>query len=185
MENSLSPAAGRARAGATRVSGYAGRSRPIAGIATLLLLALSAAPLAAQHRPAEVHARVGTATFFEAARHVAAGASYRHYFGASGWALEPEYSFMTEGSHQDHMVILNVVKDFRPPSQTLVPYMVMGAGLNFHRNLGPCPPSPGGLGWGVGLKRRIGRRLFIAPEFRIGMEPNVRFSIRLGFAPRG
>lgn len=23
-------------------------------------------------------------------------------------------SFMTEGSHQDHMVIVNVVKDFRP-----------------------------------------------------------------------
>ena len=50
MENSLSPAAGRARAGATRVCGYAGRPRPIAGIATLLLVALSAAPLAAQHR---------------------------------------------------------------------------------------------------------------------------------------
>ena len=172
------------RAGATPVSGMAGRSRPIAGLATLLL-ALSAALVEAQPRPAEVHARIGTAIFFEAAQHVSAGVSYRHYFGASGWALEPEYSFMTEGSHQDHIVILNVVKDFRPPSQTAVPYMVMGAGLNFHRNLGPCPPSLGGLGWGVGLKRRIGRRLFVAPEFRIGLEPNVRFSIRLGFAPRG
>ena len=165
------------RAGATPISGMAGRPRPIAGLATLLL-ALSAALVEAQPRPAEVHARVGTAIFFEAAQHVSAGVSYRHYFGASGWALEPEYSFMTEGSHQDHIVILNVVKDFRPPSQTAVPYMVMGAGLNFHRNLGPCPPSLGGLGWGVGLKRRIGRR-------RFGLEPNVRFSIRLGFAPRG
>lgn len=183
MANSIPRTIECAPAGAICVSGNAGPPRPIAGIVTLLL-ALSAAPLGAQPRPAEVHARFGTATFFEAAQHVVAGASYRHYVGASGWALEPEYSFMTEGSHQDHMVIVNVVKDFRPPSQTVVPYMVMGAGLNFHRNLGPCPPSPGGLGWGVGFKRRIGRRLFVAPEFRIGMEPNVRFSVRLGFAPR-
>ena len=28
---------------------------------------------------------------------------------------------MTEGSHQDHIVILNVVKDFRPPSRSMVP----------------------------------------------------------------
>ena len=90
---------------------------------------------------------------------------------------------MTEGSHQDHIVILNVVKDFRPPSQESVPYMVMGGGINFHRGLGRCGPSVGGLGWGIGLKRRIGRRFFVAPEFRIGLEPNVRSSIRLGFAP--
>ena len=184
MTNSIPRTTERAPAGATCDSGSAGRPCPIAGIAALLL-ALTVAPLGAQPRPAEVHAHVGTAIFFEAAQHVAAGASYRQYFGASGWALEPEYSFMTEGSHQDHIVILNVVKDFRPPSHTAVPYMVMGAGLNFHRNLRRCGPSPGGLGWGIGLKRRIGRRLFVAPEFRIGMEPNLRFSIRLGFAPRG
>ena len=95
MVNSIPLAAGHARAGATCVFGDVGRPRPIAGIASLLL-ALSAAPLAAQPRPAEVHARIGTATFLEATQHVSAGVSYRHYFGASGWALEPKYSFMTE-----------------------------------------------------------------------------------------
>ena len=92
---------------------------------------------------------------------------------------------MTEGSHQDHLFILNVVKDFRPPSRTVVPYMVMGAGINFHRTPRWSGRRLGGLGWGVGLKRRIGRRLFVAPELRIGLEPNVRFSIRLGFVPFG
>ena len=174
MTDSITQATERALAAAP-VSRSAGRPRPIAGIATLLL-ALSTAPLAAQPRPAEVHARLGTAIFFEADRHVAAGVSYRQHLGANGWALEPEYSFMTEGSHQDH-------KDFRPPSRTVVPYMVMGAGINFHRTPRWSGRGLGGLGWGVGLKRRIGRRLFVAPELRIGLEPNVRFSIRLGFVP--
>ena len=184
MTDSKHWATKRARAGTNCVSRGVGRPHRIAGIATLLL-AFAAAPLGAQPRPAEVHARLGTATFFEAAQHLAAGAAYRRYFGTRGWALEPEYSFMTAGSHQDHMVILNVVKDFRPPSRTVVPYMVMGAGINFHRNLNGRGPSPGGLGWGIGLKQRIGQRLFVAPEFRIGLEPNLRFSIRLGFAPFG
>ena len=184
MTDSIPETTQRARAGATCVSRGAGRPQRIAGLATLLL-AFAAAPLGAQPRPIEVHARLGTATFFEAAQHLAAGAAYRQYFGTRGWALEPEYSFMTEGSHQDHMVILNVVKDFRPPSRTVVPYMVMGAGINFHRTLRRSGRSLGGLGWGIGLKRRIGRRLFVAPEFRIGLEPNLRFSIRLGFAPFG
>ena len=61
--------------------------------------------------------------------------------------------------------------------------MVMGAGINFHRTPSWSGRSLGGLGWGVGLKRRIGRRLFVAPELRIGLEPNIRFSIRLGFVP--
>ena len=61
----------------------------------------------------------------------------------------------------------------------------MGAGINFHRNLNGRGPSYGGLGWGIGFKQRIGQRLFVAPEFRIGLEPNLRFSIRLGFAPFG
>lgn len=182
MRNPIPNAVERARAGATRGPGGTGRPRAIAGIAALLT-ALAAAPLGAQTRPAEIHAHFGTATFFEAAQHVTAGAAYRRYFGASGWALEPEYSFMTEGSHQDHMVILNVTRDFRPPSRESVPYMVMGAGINLHCDPRRCRPWVGGLGWGVGLKRRIGRHLFVAPEFRIGAEPNLRLSIRLGFSP--
>ncbi len=181
MTDSFTQATDFALAGATLLSR---RPRPVAWIATLLL-AVSTAPLAAQPRPAEVHARVGAAVFLESDPHVAAGVSYRQYLGTKGWALEPEYAFMTEGSHQDHMLILNVVKDFRPPSRTVVPYMVMGAGINFHRTSRWSGRGLGGLGWGVGFKRRIGQRVFIAPEVRIGVEPNLRFSIRFGFVPFG
>ena len=168
----------------------ASRSRPAttlprraSGFAAVLLV-LMGAPVAAQPRPAEVRGHVGTATFFESARHVTAGASYRKYFGVRGWAIEPEYSFMTAGSHQDHMLILNVVKDFTSPSRRVVPYMVMGAGINFYRTPWSSRAALGGLGWGIGFKTWTGRRVFIAPEFRIGAEPNLRFSISLGFAPR-
>jgi len=128
------------RAGATPISGMAGRPRPIAGLATLLP-ALSAALVEAQPRPAEVHARVGTAIFFEAAQHVSAGVSYRHYFGASGWALEPEYSFMTEGSHQDHIVILNfLAEDISEASSYPIPYAI---GARIAPDYAGCPaPSP-------------------------------------------
>ena len=95
-------AASRPRAGAAIPQRYSG-----VAVAALLLLTLSATPIKAQPRPAAIRAHVGGATFFEAARHFNPGASYRKYFGARGWAIEPEYAFMTEGSHQDHMLILN------------------------------------------------------------------------------
>ena len=156
--------------------------------AAALLLALSATPIEAQPRPAATRAHVGGATFFEAARHFNAGASYRKYFGARGWALEPEYAFMTEGSHQDHMLILNMVKDLAPLSRKAVPYVVMGAGINLYRGFfgqrRHSGVSPGGVAFGLGLMSWIGDRVFVAPELRIGFEPNVRYSVSLGFAPR-
>ena len=57
----------------------------------------------------------GTATFFDASQHITAGGSYRKYVGERGWGIEPDYAFMTDGSHQDHLLILNVVKDFTSP----------------------------------------------------------------------
>ena len=75
-------AASRPRAGAAIPHRHSGVA------AAALLLALSATPIEAQPRPAAIRAHVGGATFFEAARHFNAGASYRKYFGARGWALE-------------------------------------------------------------------------------------------------
>ena len=74
-----------------------------------LLLVFTSLSLEAQPRSAETRFHVGTAAFWEGSQHVTAGASYRYYFGKRGWAVEPEYSFMTEGNHQDHMLLMNVV----------------------------------------------------------------------------
>lgn len=140
--------------------------------------------LEAQSRPAELRFQVGRAAFLEDSGHLSVGASYRQYLGKRGWALEPEYSFMTEGNHRDDMLILNVVKDLTRPSRRWSLYMIMGAGVNFHRTKRSLWRGPGGLGWGMGLKIWGNDRFFIAPQFRIGHEPNFRFSINLGFALR-
>ena len=150
-----------------------------------LLLVFTSLSLEAQPRSAETRFHVGTATFFEASQHVSAGASYRYYFGQRGWAVEPEYSFMTQGSHQDHMLLMNVVKDLTRPSRKAVLYMIMGGGFNFYRSAnGQTDVGLGGLGWGMGVKIWANDRFFISPQFRIGQEPNFRLSFYAGFARR-
>ncbi len=183
MTDQIEQGVGRACAAASESRAATAMARCASG-AAVLLLALLSVPLGAQPRPVEVRGHVGTATFSEAPQHFTAGASYRKYLGIRGWGIEPEYSFMTEGSHQDHMLILNVVKDLANPSRTMVPYMVTGAGLNFYRTPRYTGKEFGGLAWGMGFKTWTGDRVFIAPEFRIGLEPNLRFSLSVGFAPR-
>ena len=153
-------------------------------IGVLLVVFLVNLPLGAQPRPAELRFHVGRAGFLENPGHVSAGASYRHYFGRHGWALEPEYSFMTEGSHQDNMLIMNVVKDLTKPSRRATLYMIMGGGMSFYRSRMRSAKGLGGLGWGMGLKVWASDRFFISPQFRIGREPTFRFSFYLGFTPR-
>ena len=164
------------------------RRRHAAGtllVAGALLIGPLMRPVVAQPHADEFRGHVGTATFFDASQHITAGGSYRKHVGERGWGIEPEYAFMTDGSHQDHLLTLNVVKDFTRPAQTVVPYMVMGAGINLYRGFyGGDGVTAGGLGWGVGVKTWVSDRVFIAPEFRIGAEPNLRFSLSLGFARR-
>ena len=142
--------------------------------------------LEAQPRPAELHFHVGTGAFYDSSKQLSVGTSYRHYFGERGWAIEPEYSLMTERGHQDHMLVLNAVKDLTRPSRKAVLYMLMGAGIYFHRKDVPYRLERSGtginLGWGMGLKVWASDRFFIAPQFRIG-EP-FKFSINFGFARR-
>ncbi|MDE2667876.1 MAG: hypothetical protein OXI69_17175 [Acidobacteriota bacterium] len=153
----------------------------------LFLVVLANLHLEAQSRPAELRFHLGRAAFPKASEHLSAGASYRHYFGKRGWALEPEYSFMTvmsERYHRDDMLILNVVKDLTRPSRRWSLDMIMGGGIYFHRTKRRFWKGPGGLGWGMGLKIWGNDRFYISPQFRIGHSPSFRFSVNLGFAPR-
>ena len=148
-----------------------------------LLMVLMGLRLEAQPRPAQLRFHVGTGAFYDSSKQLSAGTSYRHYFGERGWAVEPEYSLMTESGHQDHMLVLNVVKDLTRPSRKAVLYTLMGGGIYAHRKDGPYPSDMGiNLGWGMGLKVWARDRFFIAPQFRVG-EP-FKFSIHFGLARR-
>ena len=93
---------------------------------------------------------------------------------------------MTERGHQDHMLVLNAVKDLTLPSRKAGLYMLMGAGVYFHRTANPYGSerfrTAMNFGWGMGLKVWAGDRFFIAPQFRIG-EP-FKLSINFGLARR-
>lgn len=81
---------------------------------------------------------------------------------------------MTEGSHQDNMLIVNVVKDVIQPSRRSTLYMIRGGEVNFYRSTFErtfCE-EVGGLGWGMGLEIRAGDRFFISPQFRLGRGPH-------------
>ena len=164
----------------------AARAKVIPGCILALLMVLTGLRLEAQPRDAELRFHVGTGAFYDSSQQLSAGSSYRHYFGERGWAIEPEYSLMTEKGHQDHMLVLNAVKDLTLPSRKAGLYTIMGAGVYFHRKDTPYAAERSGtvmnFGWGMGLKVWAGDRFFIAPQFRIG-EP-FKLSINFGLARR-
>ena len=150
-----------------------------------VIAAFVAPALPAQSRPDELRFQVGTATFFEARQHVTLGGSYRMYFGKRGWGVEPEYSSMIVPDHIDNMLALSIVKDLSRPASKRVWYMIMGGGFNYQRS--SCTSRtyfPSALAWGVGVKIRAGQRWYIAPQTRIGFEPNIRFSEFFGRATK-
>lgn len=149
----------------------------------LWLIAALAIPqaLMGQSRPDELRFHLGTATFFEADQHFTAGGSYRKYFGKRGWGIEPEYSAMVIPAHVDNMLTVSLVKDLSKPTSKRVWYILMGGGVNYQvGGTWSEPYFPSALAWGVGMKSRLGKRTYIAPQVRIGWEPNIRFSVFIG-----
>ena len=85
--------------------------------------------------------------FYDSSKQLSAGASYRHYFGQRGWAIEPEYSLMTERGHQAHAqarVFCDVQEATRqaPAGNVDVPSSGPGCLIPGY----PSPPNPMSLG---------------------------------------
>lgn len=168
------------RTSSNRVLGIV-RSVPCLPLSVLLCLSCSGS-LRGQPRPSEIRIQAGTATFFESPQHVTFGGAYRKYFGRKGWGIEPEFSWMTEGNHTDNILAINLVKDLSKPTARRIWYMVMGGGINKQSTRRDVGLSA--LAWGVGVKIRTGGRWFVAPQCRIGFEPNIRLSVFFGFESR-
>ena len=156
-------------------------------LATLLMLAVPGA-LQAQPRPAQIRGSMGLGAFVEADTHAIAGASWRKYLGTRGWGFEVEGLTMRGGRHFDFQLALDVVKDLAPPDRRTVPYLVIRGPVYYgsNRGTGAWKFAPGVVpAFGVGVTRwSASRRVFIAPEVRVGYEPNLRLSLTGGFALR-
>lgn len=126
------------------------------------------------------HFVVGTATKIHISRH---------------WSIEPEYSYMRRSSNdQDHIFQPNVVYEFHPPSDRVVPYLIGGVGVIRHKSVyygsdfvtgAPVTFDTSYTTWsanaGGGLKIFLSKHLFVAPEARLGLQPTVRAHISIGY----
>jgi hypothetical protein len=152
---------------------------------TLLLLLLAGAmPALAQPGRLELRGDVGTAAFLDDSRddHLLLAASLRAYF-TQRLSFQPEYQFLNGRGHHDSIFLANVAYDLRPSTRRVVPYLIVGGGL-LHFRQSRFSTTEGFLSGGVGAKIYLSPRWYVAPDFRIGVEPHVRLSIGLGYVLR-
>jgi len=154
----------------------------------LLALLLGASPAFGEALAGamEVRGTIGYSNFLDEGpqHHLVTGGSARFYV-TNRVAVEPEFLFMYRSRQDiDFQVIPNVVFEFTRRESRFQPYAIGGMGLQRHRELT-------GIGYywsnswtgsaGIGTKIFLSDRLYVAPEFRLGLEPIVRITGSIGY----
>jgi hypothetical protein len=159
-------------------------------VAALAVLALSAAPgiAAAQDRPGiAIEGTGGWAGFVDDAT---------KEFGVIGGGVRvpitprlsvgPEISFMIGPSGQRNLFLIGSLwYDLTPPASPVVPYVVVGGGWYRHRELvgtGPYYSGEGTFTGGGGVRVRLGDRVYVGADARIGWELHLRTAAHVGVA---
>jgi len=134
----------------------------------------------------ELRGTVGYSNFLDEGplHHLVTGGAARFYV-TNRLAVEPEFLFMYRSRQDiDFQVIPNVVFEFTKRESRFQPYAIGGVGLQRHREL-----TGTGYYWsnswtgsaGIGTKIFLSDRLYVAPEFRLGLEPIVRITASVGY----
>ena len=116
------------------------------------------------------HGTVGTAVRWDLGPHLSVG---------------PEFVYMSGGADdQDMFLTGKVVVDFRR-ERAVSPYLVADGGLMLSRltfvRSGDFWYREGAVSFGGGARVRVSRRVFVAPEVRIGWEPHIRVTAIVGW----
>jgi len=128
-----------------------------------------------------------------------------HFFTTGAgvrWFVSPRVAIGPEivtqrgaGEASNLSVTGNVTYDFvrDAPGRRVVPYLAAGGGYLRQRTivgsgpgasvLQPFTSGEGTFSGGIGARIMLGERFFVAPEFRMGWEPEIRFVATLGFRP--
>ena len=167
------------------------------GMALIITLILSAVgqPVVAQDKPAPmIEAVVGQSGFIDEAW---------DYFGTIGGgvrvfvtprlAIGPEVAYLSGESDASNLIItanmtFDIVRD--DGGRRVVPYLVAGGGYLRQRTLVgggpgstalvPFTSSEGTMSAGLGARIALGSTVFVAPEFRLGWEPESRIAVTIG-----
>ena len=135
---------------------------------------------------AEIKANYGGATFIfddGGGHHLVSGAV--RVYVTKRFSIEPEFVYMRDGAaDQDRLFSLNAAYDITDPRKRAVFYAIAGGGVQSHRRSNPSfhnGYTRGSWNAGIGVKVFITKRLFVAPELRIGVEPSARATIGVGY----
>jgi hypothetical protein len=150
--------------------------------AMILLLCVSVMARAQEDRAqgrVEVRGILGTATFYESDPHDAFGALVDFRL-ASGLRVGPEILYhIGPGKDRDITSTFLMSYDFRRQKR-VTPFITSGAGV-LHHTYGRSTWTGLTAGFGGGVKFTISRKLFVAPEVRLGWEPIGRAMVSIGY----
>lgn len=96
------------------------------------------------------------------------------------WGVEPEVLWIDGNRFEHKGFAVNCVYDFQRPDQRVRPYLIAGLGyvretdVNYEQNK---------MTWngGVGVRIRLHKGLFVAPEVRIGSQAFPRLTASVGY----
>lgn len=115
-------------------------------------------------------------------------------------SIEPEILFMQRGAFdRDVLITPHIAFDITDPRGRFVPYVIAGIGAEHHRDQitftdffnGNTVVTKRTSGFtltanaGVGVKLFLTNRLFVAPDVRVGHEPNFRATVSVGYVFAG
>lgn len=171
-----------------------GNCRPAATSGLLLLIVVISVPSYScaedNQQSLAIRAIAGYATFPDEGflHHFVVGGAVKLPI-SSRLALEPELLYLYHSrADQDFHFIPNVVYELLPNPQRIRPYLIGGAGWQRHRELtgtGYYSSSSWTFGGGVGARIFLTRRLYVAPEIRLGWEPFLRATGSIGYVFTG
>ena len=151
-------------------------------IALFLVLVVSAP---AQAGRVEVRGDVGGTTFLNdtSYNHLLVGASLRAYF-TRRLSFQPEYQFLNGQGHTESIFLASVAFDLRDTSRRVVPYVLVGAGVVHNNRQAGVSRTASFFSGGFGAKIHLNPRWYIAPDFRVGIDPHYRVSVGIGYVLR-
>ena len=176
------------------------RSRILTFLTIVAVLFFMPKRLLAQDRPAPiVEAVVGWSGFIDEAwdYFTTVGGGVR-WFVTPRLAIGPEGSYLS-GKFEASSVIItgNITFDFIRDDgrRRVVPYLAAGGGYMRQKTLVGTGPgstaratftsSEATASGGIGARIALGSHVFVAPEFRLGWEPETRIAVTIGIRPGG